>query len=144
MLFLEVILFKNKRKTKLSKLNLKLCRKKLHPIESARYLGVIVDENLNWKKHVNDIWHKLIRGNVILSKIRTKVLQGLFILQSFTAMLIMSLLHGGILITHNREYLFSRRKLYGLCTLFSSILIHHLCSIKVYWYYLYWKLCLHK
>ena len=113
MLFLEVILFKNKRKTKLSKLNLKLCRKKLHPIESARYLGVIVDENLNWKKHANDISHKLIRGNVILSKIRTKVLQVLFILQSFTPMLIMSLLHGGILITHNREYLFSRRKLYG-------------------------------
>ena len=53
MLFLEVILFKNKRKTKLSKLNLKLCRKKLHPIESARYLGVIVDENLNWKFHTN-------------------------------------------------------------------------------------------
>ena len=132
MLFLEVILFKNKRKTKLSKLNLKLCRKKLHPIESARYLGVIVDENLNWKKHANDISHKLIRGNVILSKIRTKVLQVLFILQSFTPMLIMPLLHGGILITHNREYLFSRRKLYGLCTLFSSILIHHLCFIKVY------------
>ena len=132
MLFLEVILFKNKRKTKLSKLNLKLCRKKLHPIESARYLGVIVDENLNWKKHANDISHKLIRGNVILSKIRTKVLQVLFILQSFTPMLIMSLLHGGILITHNREYLFSRRKLYGLCTLFSSILIHHLRFIKVY------------
>ena len=32
----EVIIFKNKRKTNLSKLNLKLCRKKLHPIESAR------------------------------------------------------------------------------------------------------------
>ena len=71
-----VILFINKRKTNLSKLNLKLCRKKLHPIESARYLGVIVDKNLNWKKYVNDISHKLIRGNAILSKIRNYVNKG--------------------------------------------------------------------
>ena len=49
---------------------MKLCRKKLHPIESARYLQVIVDENLNWKKHVNDNSCKLIQGNAILSKIR--------------------------------------------------------------------------
>ena len=54
---------------------MKLCRKKLHPIESARYLQVIVDENLNWKKHVNDNSCKLIQGNAILSKtISTKVL----------------------------------------------------------------------
>ena len=33
----------------ISKLNLKLCRKKLHPLESGRYLGVIIDESLNWK-----------------------------------------------------------------------------------------------
>ena len=72
----EVIIFKNKRKTDLSKLNLKLCRKKIHPIESARYLGVIVDESLNWKKHVNDISHKLIRDNAILSKIKNYVNKG--------------------------------------------------------------------
>ena len=72
----EVILFKKKRKTNLSKLNLKFCRKKLHPIETARYLGVTVDENLNWKKHVNDISHKLIRINAILFKIRNYVNQG--------------------------------------------------------------------
>ena len=72
----KVILFKNKTKTNLSKLNLKICSKKLHPIESARYLGVIVDENLNWKNHVNDISHKLIRGNAILYKIRNFIKKG--------------------------------------------------------------------
>ena len=51
-------------------------RKKLHPIESARYLGVIVDENLKWQKHVNAISHKLIRGNAVLSKIRNYVNKG--------------------------------------------------------------------
>ena len=52
-------LSKNKRKH-ISKLNLKLCRKELHPVESTRYLEVTVNENLNWKEHVNDISCKLI------------------------------------------------------------------------------------
>ena len=53
-------LSKNKRKTNISKLNLKLCRKELHPVESTRCLEVTVNENLNWKEHVNDISCKLI------------------------------------------------------------------------------------
>ena len=38
----EAILLKNNRQTSISKLNLKLSRTKLHPIKSARYLGVIL------------------------------------------------------------------------------------------------------
>ena len=55
---------------------MKLYRKKLHPIKSARYLGLAVDENVYWKKHVNDISDKLIRRNAILSKIRNYVNRG--------------------------------------------------------------------
>ena len=47
--------------------------KEFYPITSARYLGVIIDENVNWKKHLNDTSHKLIQGNVILCKIRNYV-----------------------------------------------------------------------
>ena len=86
----------------------------MHPITSARYLGVIVDENVNWKKHLNDTSHKLMRGNVILSKIRNYVNKATlrtFYFATSTPTLIMSLLHQGILITRNREYLFSRKKL---------------------------------
>ena len=57
---------------------MKLCRKKLHPIKSARYLGVITNANLNWKKHVNYISHKLIQSNAILSKIRKYVKKSTF------------------------------------------------------------------
>ena len=59
--------FKKKKK---KKLNLKLCRKKSLTVESARYIGVIRAENLDWKYYVNHISHKLIRGNAILSKLR--------------------------------------------------------------------------
>ena len=41
-------------------------QEKLHPIESARYLGVIVDEKLNWKKRISN---KLIRGNAMSKKV---------------------------------------------------------------------------
>ena len=61
----EVILFKNKIKSNLSKLDLKLY-----------ILGILVEENLNWKKHVNDISHKLIQSNTVLSKIRNSVNKG--------------------------------------------------------------------
>ena len=37
------------------KTEFEIMQKKLKPIEFARYVGVIVDENLNQKKHVNDI-----------------------------------------------------------------------------------------
>ena len=51
----EVIIFKSKRKTDIPKLNFKLCRKKLHLVESARYIGVIRDQNLNLKNMLKDI-----------------------------------------------------------------------------------------
>ena len=37
------------------KTEFEIMQKKLNPIEFARYVRVIVDENLNQKKHVNDI-----------------------------------------------------------------------------------------
>ena len=36
----------------------------------VKYLGVFIDENLNWKMHINEISTKLIKGNAMLSKLR--------------------------------------------------------------------------
>ena len=41
----------------------------MHP-PYVKYLGVFIDENLNWKKHINEISTKLIKGNAMLSKLR--------------------------------------------------------------------------
>ena len=35
-----------------------------------RYLGIRIDENLNWKVHIHDLASKLNRANAILAKIR--------------------------------------------------------------------------
>ena len=51
-------------------LKIKLCRKRIYVSQYIKYLSVFIDENLNWKKHVNQISTKLIKGNAMLSKLR--------------------------------------------------------------------------
>ena len=53
--------------------NKKLNRKRLYPSNSIRYLGVTIDENLNWKDHIHDIATRLNRANALLFKIKTFV-----------------------------------------------------------------------
>ena len=66
----EVILFKTKHKPCDTNLRLKLCRKRLCKTKYLRYLGIKVDENLNWKIHIHDLTSKLNRANAILAKVR--------------------------------------------------------------------------
>ena len=40
------------------------------PINSVKYLGINIDENLNWKQQISDIAIKLNKANGILSKLR--------------------------------------------------------------------------
>ena len=42
----------------------------VHASPYVKYLVVVIDENLNWKTHINEISTKLIKGNAMLSKLR--------------------------------------------------------------------------
>ena len=66
----EVVLFKSSRKLTDVPLKLKLNGKRLYPTNSVKYLGINIDENLNWKQQISDIAIKLNKGNGILSKLR--------------------------------------------------------------------------
>ena len=66
----EYILFKHKQKTINFNLKLKLNGKKLYPSSYIKYLGIFLDENLNWKKHVSILSSKLRRANGVLAKLR--------------------------------------------------------------------------
>ena len=66
----EVALFKSSRKRADVPLNLKLNGKRLYPTNSVKYLGLKINENLNWKQQISDIAIKLNRANAILSKLR--------------------------------------------------------------------------
>jgi hypothetical protein len=39
-------------------------------VKSAKYLGMIVDYMLSWKPHVTSLWHKLLKANATLYKLR--------------------------------------------------------------------------
>ena len=48
-------------------------RKKICPTDSVKYLGIRIDENLNWTHHFTDTAIKLNRINSLLFKIRNFV-----------------------------------------------------------------------
>ena len=59
----EAILFKTKHKPCDTDLRLKLCRKRVCKTKYLRYLGIKIDQNLNWKIHIHDL---ASRANAIL------------------------------------------------------------------------------
>ena len=44
--------------------------KRIHPSPYIIYLGVFINENLNWKIQINEISTKFIKGNAMFSKVR--------------------------------------------------------------------------
>ena len=73
----ELVIFKQKRKILDHEIKIKFNRKRLYPTPSVKYLGVKIDENLNWHHHIHDLAAKLNRANAFLFKIRNYVNQKL-------------------------------------------------------------------
>ena len=66
----EFVIFRSKSKTLNTLPFLKLNGKRLYPSSSVKYLGVHLDEHLDWKTHIDSIAIKLKRANGALSKLR--------------------------------------------------------------------------
>ena len=69
----EIVIFKHQRKKLDTVIKIKLNRKRLYPVQSVRYLGIKIEQNLNWKDYINDIAVNLNRANALLFKIRNSV-----------------------------------------------------------------------
>ena len=69
----ELAIFKHQRRKIDSPIKIKHNRKRLYPSKSVKYLGIKIDENLNWKLHIHDIAIKLNRANSLLYTIRNYV-----------------------------------------------------------------------
>ena len=71
----ETIIFKCRRKNYEGVIKLKLYKQRLHPTNNVKYLGIKIDENFNWKHHVNDASTKLLWVNTILINKRNYICQ---------------------------------------------------------------------
>ena len=69
----ELVIFKHMNKKLECPIKIKLSRKRLYPSKSVKYLGLKIDENLDWKVQTHDIATKLNRANALLYKIRNYV-----------------------------------------------------------------------
>jgi len=61
---------------KLGNKNIMRCGEGLQE-ESVKLLGILVDENLNWKHHINHVKKKISKGNYILWRYKKKLSPGL-------------------------------------------------------------------
>ena len=59
-----------KHKKQNQKINLELNGTKVEEKEVAKYLGVLIDNKLSWKSHIEQVKTRLSRGNGMISKIR--------------------------------------------------------------------------
>ena len=66
----ELLLFRSKRKSTYYDAKFKIHGKRLYPSKVVKYLGVFIDEDLNWNSHIDFVCSKLKRANGALSKIR--------------------------------------------------------------------------
>ena len=66
----EYILFSHPNKAKTEEFVIKINGKRLHHSSYVKYLGVLIDEHLSFKHHINALCLKLRRANGMLAKIR--------------------------------------------------------------------------
>ena len=71
----ELVIIKQKREILDHQIKIKLHKKRIYPTPSVTYLGVKIDENLNWHHHINDLAAKLNSANALLFKIKSYVNQ---------------------------------------------------------------------
>ena len=64
------VIFRSARKKVPRKIKLEVNGDQIEQLESTKYLGVISDQNLNWKRHISHVSSKLSRYTGLLYKLR--------------------------------------------------------------------------
>ena len=69
------IIFKSHKKQLIRQMNLRLSGNELQRVEESKFLGIIIDQHLTWKNHIDYITKKIIRSTGLLCRIRFYVNQ---------------------------------------------------------------------
>ena len=70
----ELVFFKSVRKVLSGEIKIKLTRKRLHPANSVKYLGVRIDQFLHWHDQVNNIAVKLNRDFINVNTVNRLII----------------------------------------------------------------------
>ena len=92
----EVVIFRIKGKVFDTGSIVKMCSQKLYPSYYKNYLGVYIDEYLNWASHVDQLYMKLFKAKAMLSKtgiLLMKPLSYLYILLSSIPIYLQCFIH---------------------------------------------------
>ena len=66
----KLLFYTNKNRDTLNGIKIKIRNEELKEVDHAKYLGVIMDNKLNWAMHINNIKLRLSKGISMLAKIR--------------------------------------------------------------------------
>ena len=65
-----MLYFSSKNESSAPKINLILNGVRIDEKRTTKYLGIILDHKLTYADHINQVKSKLIKGNIILAKVR--------------------------------------------------------------------------
>ena len=71
------IIFKSNKKRLNRQLHLQLSGNELKRVEESKFLGVVIDQHLTWKKHIEYVTKKIVRTSGLLCRIRFYINQSL-------------------------------------------------------------------
>ena len=120
---IEAVIFGAKGKVFDTDLKFKMCGKNLYSSHHVKYLGVYLDEYLNWATYLNHLCVKLVKANAMLSKIRFMLMSTLSNLSILPSSILIYLMLGDNPLFHLIEFAFYREMLYVLSVLQNLVMI---------------------
>ena len=117
---IKIILFKTSNKNYDTGLKIKPNRKRTHASLHVIYLGVFIDENLNWNTDINNISTTVIKDNAMLSKlwhfVNKDILLSVYYAISHSHLAYLCLVWGQVEYSFNRiaELLYYKRQTLGI------------------------------
>ena len=64
------MVFRNKNQSSKQLIEISINGQPIEEVNFAKYLGILIDHKLTFKMHTNQISKKLIRGNILIARLR--------------------------------------------------------------------------
>ena len=66
----KFILFRSSKKKKINNISITINNELIQQVKHTTFLGVVIDECLPWKDHINSISKKIIKASNVISRVR--------------------------------------------------------------------------